>query len=166
MAKNKQNTQKPQPKKATKEEELTNLLKKVQADFENYKKRVEKERAEFAQYAAEEFTKSLLPLLDSFELALKNCSDKKDFIKGIELIYAQFTSLLESNGIKKIDALGKKFDPYYHEALLKEESDKEDGVILEELQKGYMFKDHVLRYSKVKIAKNGNNKANTSKQSP
>lgn len=146
-------------------EELTFLVKRVQADFENYKKRTEKEKKEFSEYACADFIKSFLPLMDSFELALKNKASTEDFVKGIELIYAQFSSLLESFGVKRIEANGKKFDPCLHEVLLVEESDKEEGKILEELQPGYIMKNCVLRHSKVKIAKNGkNNKNNTCQQ--
>jgi molecular chaperone GrpE len=160
--------QKQEPQKDPKDkqiEELTNLLKRVQADFENFKKRTEKEKKDFSEYACSEFVKSLLPLMDSFELALKNKTTTEDFVKGVELIYAQFASLLDSFGVRKIEANGKKFDPYRHEVLLQEESDKEEGIILEELQPGYMMKNCVLRHSRVKIAKNGkNNKSNTAQQ--
>ncbi len=134
--------------------ELTTILKRVQADFENYKKRAEKEKAEFIQYASADFIKQLLPLIDSFEIALKNTSDKDRFIEGVNLIYAELMSLLNANGLKRIDTDGKKFDPYAHEALMREPSDKEDGTILEELQPGYALKNCILRYAKVKIAKN------------
>ena len=150
--KKKQKALKKDPKDAQ-IEELTNLLKKVQADFENYQKRVEKEKKQFTEFANKEFIKSILPLLDSFELALKNTSDKKEFVKGVELIYSQFFSLLEANGVKKIEAKGKKFDPYLHEALMQEKSDKEEETVLEELQTGYMIGEDVLRHTKVKVAK-------------
>jgi molecular chaperone GrpE len=145
-------------------EELTFLVKRVQADFENFKKRTEKEKKEFSDYACADFIKSFLPLMDSFELALKNKTSSEDFVKGIELIYAQFASLLDSFGVRRIEANGKKFDPCLHEVLLVEESDKEEGKILEELQPGYIMKNCVLRHSKVKIAKNGNKQKNTSQQ--
>lgn len=140
-------------KKKDKLAELTALLKKVQADFENYKKRVEKEKTEFTQFASQELIKKLLPLFDSFQLALDTTNNPEDFKKGIELIYSQFWQILESEGLKPIDALNKPFDPFLHEALMQEKSDKPENTVLQELQKGYMFKDNVIRPVKVKIAK-------------
>lgn len=134
-------------------EELTALLKKVQADFENYKKRIEKEQKERIAFASAEMIRKLLPMLDAFELALKNTSNKEEFIRGVELIYAQLWDTLEQEGLKKIDAIDKPFDPYLHEALMQEQSKKPENTVIEELQKGYFFKDNVLRPTKVKIAK-------------
>jgi len=139
----------PKDKKIT---ELTESLQRLQAEFENYKKYVEKSKSEFVKYAKAEIIEKLLPLLDSFEMALKNTADKEKFVKGIELIYSQLYSLLEKEGLKKIKAEGK-LDPHYHEVLMKEKSDKEEDTILEELQKGYMLGDKVLRYTKVKVSK-------------
>ena len=136
----------------TKAEGYKDALQRLQAEFENYKKRTDKENQAFRKFANAEMIKSLLPLLDSFEMALKNTQDKEKFVKGVELIYAQFYSLLEDLGVKQIDALGKQFDPYLHEVLLQEKSDKED-IILEELQKGYTLNDSVLRHTKVKVGK-------------
>ena len=90
--------------------------------------------------------------MDSFEIALKNTSEHEKFVKGIQMIYSQIYSILSSNGLKKIDAVGKKFDPYKHEVLMKEESEKEDDIVLEEFQKGYMLNDKVIRHSKVKVS--------------
>jgi len=132
--------------------ELTDTLQRLQAEFENYKKYVDKQKAEFVKYAQADLIDQLLPCLDSFELALKNTTDKEKLIKGIELIYSQLYSLLEKQGLKKIDATGK-FDPHFHEVLLKEDSNKEEDTILEELQKGYMLGDKVLRHTKVKVSK-------------
>lgn len=132
--------------------ELTDCLQRLQAEFENYKKRVEKENNNFLKYANAGLINELLPLLDSFELALKNKESKEDFIKGVELIFAQLFSTLEKQGLRPIEAEGKPFDPYKHEVMLQEPSDKE-GIVLEELQKGYMLYDKVLRHSKVKVGK-------------
>ncbi|MBW2981817.1 nucleotide exchange factor GrpE [Candidatus Woesearchaeota archaeon] len=140
-------------KKKEKTEELTILLKKVQADFENYKKRVEKEKSEFTQFASQELIKKLLPLLDSFQLALSHDGNHEEFKKGVELIYSQLWQTLESEGLKQIDALDKPFDPFFHEALMQEESEKPENTVIEELQKGFMLKDNVVRPTKVKIAK-------------
>ena len=133
-------------------EELTDSLKRTQADFENFRKRTDKEKAELARYAHAGIISRMLPVIDSFEMALKNASDKEHFVDGIKLIYAQLHSILETEGIIPIKAMGEKFDPYRHEVLMKEPSDKDDGTILEEFQKGYMLNDRVLRHSKVKIS--------------
>lgn len=139
-------------KKDEKIEELTETLQRLQAEFENYRKYIEKTKEEFVKYAKADIIEKLLPLLDSFEMALKNTTDKERFVKGVELIYSQLYSLLEKEGLKKIKAEGK-FNPNFHEVLLKEESDKEEDTILEELQKGYMLHDKVIRHSKVKVSK-------------
>ena len=133
-------------------DELTDTLKRLQAEFENYKKRVDKEKEEFAKYSAALTVGRLLPVLDSFEHALKNTNEKEKFVHGIKMIHTQLISTLENIGLRPIKADGEQFDPYKHEVLLKEESDKPEGAILEELQKGYMFYDRVLRFSKVKIS--------------
>ena len=133
-------------------EELTETLKRLQAEFENYRKRVDKEKTEFVKYAHAEVVAKMLPILDSFEIALKNTSDKDKFIDGMKMIYAQFISALQSEGLKPIKTDGEKFDPYRHEVLMKEESEKPEDTILEEFQKGYMLNDRVLRHSKVKIS--------------
>ncbi len=132
--------------------ELTDSLQRLQAEFENYKKRVDKEKQGFVKYAKADLVYKLLPLLDTFEIALRNTNDKEKFVKGMEIAYSQLFSTLQSEGLKPIEALGKKFDPYLHEVMLKQKSDKEEGIILEELQKGYMLNDKVLRHSKVKIS--------------
>ena len=140
-----------------KNEELTESLQRLQAEFENYRKRIEKEKEEFVKYAKADLIEKLLPILDSFESAFKNTKDKDKFIKGTELIFAQLCSLLQSEGLRQIKAVGEKLDPYRHEVLLKQESEKEDDIILEELQKGYMLNDKVLRHSKVKVSKKSKN---------
>ena len=133
-------------------EELTDTLKRLQAEFENFKKRIDKEKIEFVKYAHADVIAQMLPVLDSFEIALKNTNDKEKFVEGIKIIYAQIYSVLESEGLKPIKATGEKFDPYKHEVLMKEESDKPEDTILEEFQKGYMLNDRVLRHSKVKVS--------------
>lgn len=141
-------------KDAQKIQELTENLQRLQAEFENYKKRVEKEFIEFRKYANEELISELLLIIDNFELAIKNKDKKEDFVKGVELIFSQFYELLEKKGLKVIESEGKKFDPCLHEALLKDENaDFEQDMITEELQKGYLLGDKVLRHSKVKVNK-------------
>ena len=132
--------------------ELTDTLKRLQADFENYKKRADREKDTYSKNANTRLIEKFLSLLDSFALAIKNSnvSDFDKFRKGIEMIYAQFYSILQNEGLRPIEALGKKFDPYKHEVLMQEESEQ-DNIVLEEFQKGYMLHDHILRHSKVKI---------------
>ncbi len=136
--------------KQAKIEELTELVKRIQAEFENFKKREEKDRKHFAEFSNAELIKSLLPILDSIDSAEKN--GNPETIKGLELIKKQLTEVLEKYGLKEINSLGKKFNPEFHECLLKENnSEKQDEIILEEFQKGFMLNDKVLRHSKVKI---------------
>ncbi len=134
--------------------ELTDMLQRLQADFQNYRKQVERDREKQCLLSKRNIISDLLPLLDSFELALKS-KDKnidKDFQKGVELIFSQLFSILEKQGVKRIDCIGKRFDPNYHEVLLSEEGE-EDEIVLEEFQKGYMLGEMVIRHSKVKISK-------------
>jgi len=139
--------------KDTQIKDLTNTLQRLQAEFDNYRKRNEKERAEQAQFAHKQLIIQLLPTLDNFELALKNSPKENEHIKGFELIYAQLYELLEQAGVARIETLGKKFNPATMEALLQEASDKEKGTVLEELQKGYTLHGSLLRHAKVTIAK-------------
>ena len=143
MAKKKQ-------KKEDKIKELTELLKRTQADFINYKNRVEKETKQLMEYGDASVISDLLPVLDSFEHALKS-NQSEEFKKGTELVYAQFLDILKQKGLSEIDA-GGIFDPYKHEVLLKVKSNKQENTILEVLQKGYQFKDKVIRHAKVKVS--------------
>ncbi len=134
-------------------DELTDDLKRVQAEFENFKKRCEKENSCFRDYAKAEVIKKLLTVLDSFEIALNNTDNHAEFVKGVELIYSQLYTMLKDEGLQHIETKDRKFDPYLHEVMLSEKSDRPEDTILEELQKGYKLKDRVLRHSKVKVAK-------------
>ncbi len=137
-------------KKEDKVKELTELLKRTQADFINYKNRVEKETKQLLEYGDASVISELLPVLDSFEHALKN-TDDAEFKKGIELVYTQFLDILKQKGLTSIKCEGN-FDPYKHEVLMKVKSSKPEGTILEVLQRGYMFKDKVIRHAKIKVA--------------
>ena len=139
-------------------DEHRDSLQRLQAEFENYRKRAERESASACKYATAEFVKKLLPTLDSFEMALKNPENNETFVKGVELIYAQLYSLLEDAGLKRIEAKGIELDPYRHEVLMQEKSDK-DNVVLEELQKGYEFRDMIIRHSKVKVGMRDKNES-------
>jgi len=137
--------------KARLAEERLNQLKYLQADFENYRKNFDREKEFIIELANEGLIKDLLVILDDFERALQSVENERNR-EGLVMLYNNFLKILEKHGLRQIEALGKKFDPYYHEALLRESSDKEEGTILEELQKGYMLKSKVIRHSKVKIA--------------
>jgi len=127
---------------------------RLQADFDNYRKWVEKENINKINLANEKLIKELLAILDDFENAI---SKMKNGAEGMELIYKNFLKILEKFGLKKIEAVGKKFDPYYHEVVLQEESDEPEGTVLQELQKGYMLNSKIIRHAKVKIAKKKEN---------
>jgi len=129
---------------------LTELVQRIQAEFENFRKREEKERKHFIEFSNSGLIADLLPVLDSIDSAKKNTGQEEK--KGIELIEKQLNSVLGKYGLKEIECIGKKFNPEFHECLIKENnSEKEDNIVLEELQKGFMLKDKVLRHSKVKI---------------
>ncbi|MFC1697323.1 nucleotide exchange factor GrpE [Nanoarchaeota archaeon] len=132
--------------------ELTETLQRLKAEFENYQKRIEKERSNLIMNACSDTIIKILPILDNFELALSHVDEDNDFTKGMKLIYSQLIDTLEKEGLKTIKTINEKFDPYKHEALLTEESD-EDNIILEELQKGYMLNDIIIRPAKVKVSK-------------
>ncbi len=137
---------------------LNDSYLRLQADFVNYKKRVEKDKISTIAYANEDLVSGLLPIIDNFERAIDAVEDKEDsFFQGMEMIYDQLIKFLADNGLEKIEALGKQFDPNYHHAAFMEESeDVEEGVILEVYQKGYKLKDKVIRPSMVKVAKQKN----------
>lgn len=142
-------------RKPTTEEKLvvmTDLLKRTTADFHNFRDRIAREATESAYYYKKNIITSLLPVLDMFELALKHKSEDNEFTKGMEMIFAQFISTLENEGLQIIKT-EDKFNPELHEAILTEESDKVDNTILEELQRGYMLNNKVIRYARVKVSK-------------
>ncbi|HSH36568.1 nucleotide exchange factor GrpE [Schnuerera sp.] len=134
--------------------ELTNRYLRLQADFINYKNRVEKDKEKIYTYAAEEIMTELLPILDNFDRALDNAEEKDSFFEGVKMIYDQILKVLTDNGLKEIDCIGENFDPNFHHAVFMEEvEDKEEGTVLEVLQKGYLLNDKVIRPSMVKVAK-------------
>jgi molecular chaperone GrpE len=134
---------------------LLDRLARMQAEFENARRRAAKEQQEFRDYAAADAVKSLLPVIDSFERALQVKSSSGDLRNGVELIYKQLQDALAKLGVRAIPAKGELFDPHYHEAIeMVETSDAADHSVLEELQRGYKFKDRLLRPAMVKVAKN------------
>ncbi|NOZ76116.1 MAG: nucleotide exchange factor GrpE [Euryarchaeota archaeon] len=139
-------------------EDYLTRLKYLQADFENYRKQVEKEREELARFATEPLVRELIEVLENLERAVASArkTRKKDLVKGIELIYARLKEILEKEGLEPIPALGEKCDPYKHEVLLCEtRQDCREDEIIEELQRGYTLRGKVIRYAKVKVAKRG-----------
>jgi len=128
------------------------LLRKL-ADFNNFRKRVEKEKQEYYKYASANLIKELLPIIDNFEKALAMFKDNDNqFYKGIELIYKQLVDVLRKEGVEGIKTKGEQFDPAYHEAVgTGEEEDIENNTILEEYQKGYKMHDKLLRPALVKV---------------
>src|ERR1700684_67550 len=134
---------------------LLDRLARAQAEFENARRRASKEQQDFRDYAAADAIKPLLPVLDSFERALTVKSDAVEFRSGVELIYKQLLSALAKLSVQPIAAKGEPFDPHYHEAIeMVETSDAPDHQVIEELQRGYKFKDRLLRPAMVKVAKN------------
>jgi len=134
-------------------EDRLNQLKYLQADFDNYRKNFERERENIISLANEGLIRDLLVVVDDFERALSIMQDGKDK-DGLKMIYSNLIKILENYGLRQIETAGKKFDPNFHEVMYKEVSDKDDGFILEELQKGFTLKSRVIRPSKVKIAEN------------
>jgi molecular chaperone GrpE len=135
---------------------LIDRLARLQAEFENARKRTTREQQDFRDYALADAIKALLPILDSFERALQTGpAEKSEFRGGIELIYKQLQDALLKLGLRAIPAKGEPFDPHLHEAIeMVETTDAADHQILEELQRGYKLKERLLRPSMVKVARN------------
>lgn len=134
---------------------LLDRLARAQAEFDNARKRALKEQQDFRDFAMVDAIKSLLPVIDNFERALRAKSDSGEFRTGIELIYKQLQDVLTRLGVQPIAAKGQQFDPHVHEAIeMVETSDAPDHEVLEEWQKGYKYKDRLLRPAMVRVAKN------------
>lgn len=137
-------------------EDYLNGWKRCLADFDNYKKQQVKFLEELKQYATEGLIREIVPILDSFELALKTIPDEektKEWKQGVFYIKSQLEDVLASRGMEKIKSMGEKFNPELHEAVESIESDKESGTILQELQKGYTLHGKVIRPARVKVVK-------------
>jgi molecular chaperone GrpE len=132
---------------------LEDKLLRVAADFDNYKKRAVRERAEYVTHANERLVKELLPILDDLERALDAVGDHQEATveEGVRLVHRSLASLLERNGVKQISTEGK-FDPHVHEALLSQPSEAEEGSVIDVVQKGYTIGDRVVRPARVVIA--------------
>ena len=134
-------------------QEYVSLSQRLQADFENFKKITDKQNKEIIKFANENIIKEFIDCYEDFGRALE-IENEKDLKEGVELIYNKFKDILTKEGVEEIPAKGEKFDLNKHEALMVQESeDVENGYIIEELMKGYMYKDKVLKYSKVIVCK-------------
>jgi molecular chaperone GrpE len=133
--------------------ELQDRFLRGQAEFQNFKKRVERERVELFEYASTEAVRSLLPILDDFQRALKVESADREYVSGIELIYQRFFEALKKLGLEPMDSQGQAFDPQVHHAVEMVETDEApDHTVLEEFQRGYNFKGRLLRPAMVRVA--------------
>lgn len=136
--------------------EAVEKYQRLFAEFDNFRKRSEKEKAARYDMGAKDIIEKVLPVLDSFELALKNVPETEadsPFVDGMEKIHKQFLKTLEDAGVTPIEAVGKEFDPAFHNAVMHvEDEEAGDNIVVEEFQKGYLYKEHVVRYSMVKVA--------------
>src|ERR1700723_1881296 len=134
---------------------LLDRLARLQAEFDNARKRAVREQQDFREFAAAEVIKSFLPTIDSFERALKAGGDATEFRNGVELIYRQFQDALQKIGVQAIPAVGQTFDPRVHEAIeMVDTTDVPDHHVVDELQRGYKYKDRMLRPAMVRVARN------------
>ena len=132
-------------------EKYLDMARRLQADFDNYRKRTQKENEEFRKFACSSIVSDLLTVVDDLDRALEHAGEETDLVKGIRGVRANLMKILEANGLQEIPAEGK-FDPNLHEALCTVDGD-EDDIIAEVFQKGYTLNGRVLRYSKVKVTK-------------
>lgn len=133
--------------------ELKDRLLRNMADFDNFRRRAERDRSEYIQYAAMEIVRNLIPVLDDFERALKVETADREYAKGIELIEQRFFDTLKKAGLEPIEAAGKPFDPNLHQAVDRVESEElADQTVLQEYQSGYNFKGKLLRPAMVQVA--------------
>ena len=134
--------------------ELKSHLQRLQADFDNFRKQGEKQKQDLIRYANEGLIVKFIDIYEDMERALENSTNEEEIREGLELIYSKMKNTLEKEGVKEIPAVGEKFDPFKHEALLTVDSpDHENNEIVDELMKGYTLKDKVIKYSKVRVCK-------------
>ena len=143
-------------KKDQKIDELTDQYRRTLAEFDNYRKRTEKEKTAMFEVGAKNIIEKLLPVIDSFERGLATVSDEQKaepFVEGMDKIYKQLVKQLEDAGVKEIEALDKEFDPNLHNAVMHvEDENVGENIIVEVFQKGYTYRDSVVRHSMVKVA--------------
>ena len=137
-------------------EELTDRLKRNMAEFDNFRKRTEKEKSAMFEIGAKDIIERILPVIDNFERGLNSMpEDAKgtSFAEGMEMIYKQLLKNLEEAGVKPIEAVGQQFDPNFHNAVMHVEDEEQgENVVVQELQKGYLYRDSVVRHSMVQVA--------------
>ncbi|MCI7523898.1 MAG: nucleotide exchange factor GrpE [Roseburia hominis] len=136
-------------------EELNDKLKRQMAEFDNFRKRTEKEKTQMYDMGAKSIIEKILPVIDNFERGLAAVPEEQRedaFVVGMDKIYKQMLTELDASGVKPIEAVGQEFDPNFHNAVMQVESEEYDsGVVAQELQKGYMYKDSVVRHSMVAV---------------
>ncbi|MBU0629528.1 MAG: nucleotide exchange factor GrpE [Candidatus Margulisbacteria bacterium] len=138
-------------------DETKNRLLRCLADFDNFKKRSAVEREQFAQFANEAIVADLLPIVDGLGRALDAAAKaqmNEELLKGVALVKKQLEDILGKHGLKEIEAMGKAYDPNFHEAILQKAADGPEGIVMEETQKGYLFRGRVIRPAMVIVSKN------------
>ena len=134
-------------------EELTDRLKRSMAEFDNYRKRTEKEKSSMYIIGARDIVEKMLPIVDNFERGLAQAPEDDPFAEGMKMIYKQMMTAFDEMGVKPIEAVGKEFDPNLHNAVMHVEDESVgENIVVEEFQKGYTYKDFVVRHSMVKVA--------------
>ena len=134
-------------------EELTDRLKRTMAEFDNFRKRTEKEKSAMYEIGAKDIIEKILPVVDNFERGLAQAPQDDPFADGMEKIYKQLTTTMEGMGVEPIEAVGKEFNPDFHNAVMHVEDESVgENIVVEELQKGYTYKGFVVRHSMVKVA--------------
>ena len=134
-------------------EDLTDRLKRNMAEFDNFRKRTEKEKSSMYVIGAKDIIEKILPVVDNFERGLAQAPEDDPFAEGMQKIYKQFTTTMEGMGVEPIEAVGKEFNPDFHNAVMHvEDEELGENVVAEEFQKGYMYRDSVVRHSMVKVA--------------
>ena len=144
----------PQEELRREKDALQDRLLRTAAEFDNYRKRVDRERRDLAEFTAAEVLRDVLPIVDNLERALAAAGEGDPLRKGVELTHKQMLDLLRKRGVKPIEALGADFDPNFHQAVVHEaSSEHREGEVMEELQRGYLLGDRLLRPAMVKVAK-------------
>lgn len=137
-------------------EELTDKLKRQMAEFDNYRKRTEKEKTQMYEIGAKSIVEKILPVIDNFERGFAGVTEEQKadpFVSGMDMVYKQMMTALEEVGVKPIEAVGTEFNPDFHNAVMHEENEEAgENQVVEEFQKGYMYKETVVRHSMVKVA--------------
>ena len=144
-----------QQAKKESEENYQRLLR-AQADFDNFRRRTQKEKEDLAKYASQKLIEEIVPVLDNFERAMATkpgTPEVESFAKGMDMIFRQLQQVLEQEGLQAMNTVGEAFNPEFHQAIMQVESDEhEEGIVVEEVQRGYMLKDRVLRPAMVKVS--------------